>query len=379
MRRIERCNMNVSEISLGCEGFHKMDMEMDALLDMASAYGVNCIDLYSPDPDMRKRLKIALQKQKDHFIIQGHLCSVWKNGQYQRTRILSEVKQGFHDLQAQLGLDVIDIGMIHYVDAMDDWKTVKQNGILDYVKELKKAGRIRAIGLSSHNPVVALAAVETGDIDVLMFSVNPCYDLMPASEDVDELWNDANYTKDCLRMDEDREHLYEVCQRMGVGITVMKAFAGGDLLDASLSPAKVALTVPQCLHYALTRPGVVSVMAGCHSVDELKTCLAYEEADEVEKDYADAFTRMPKINWEGHCMYCGHCAPCPKEIEIASVTKFLNLAKAQGELPETVREHYAVLQNHASECIQCGACEQRCPFHVAIRKHMLKAIDIFGY
>ena len=113
-----------------------------------------------------------------------------------------------------LQTDYIDIGMIHYVDAIKDLETVIANGILDYAKVLKANGEIKAIGISSHNPQVALKAVETGDIDVLMFSVNPCYDLMPANEDVEELWNDANYDKDELQMDKDRERLYETCQKI---------------------------------------------------------------------------------------------------------------------------------------------------------------------
>lgn len=378
MRLIERCGLAVSEIGLGCEGFLEKEMDLDQILEIASKHGVNMIDLYSPDPDMRTRLGIALKKRKEHFLIQGHLCSVWKNGQYQRTRDLQEVKAGFLEMKRLLQRDYLDIGMIHYVDALEDWQTVVDHGILEYAAELKKDGQIKAIGLSSHNPVVALQAIETGLIDVLMFSINPCYDLMPASEDINELWNDVNYEKDNLQMDQDREHLYETCQKMGVAITVMKAFGGGDLLDASLSPTKVALSVPQCLHYALTRPAVVTVMAGSHSLEEFQSCLAYESASEEEKDYAKAFASMPKVNWEGHCMYCGHCAPCPKEIDIASVTKFLNLAKAQGTLPETVREHYAVLKHHASECITCGACETRCPFHVDIRENMKEAVTIFG-
>ena len=378
MRKIERCNMIVSEIGLGCEGFHEADMDLYQLLYIAETSGVNCIDLYSPDPIMRKRLGEALKGRREKFIIQGHLCSVWKNNQYERTRNLEETKAGFEEMKQLLQTDYIDIGMIHYVDAIKDLETVIANGILDYAKVLKANGEIKAIGISSHNPQVALKAVETGDIDVLMFSVNPCYDLMPANEDVEELWNDANYDKDELQMDKDRERLYETCQKLGVGITVMKAFAGGDLLDASLSPTKVALTIPQCLHYALTRPGVVSIMAGSHSIKEFLDCLAYEQASDEEKDYAKAFAQMPKVNWEGHCMYCGHCAPCPKAIDIASVTKFLNLAKAQKELPETVREHYAVLEHYASECIQCGACETRCPFHVSIRENMKEAVKIFG-
>lgn len=77
-------------------------------------------------------------------------------------------------------------------------------------------------------------------------------------------------------------------------------------------------------------------------------------------------------------MYCSHCAPCPKKIDVASVTKFLNLAKAQGSVPETVREHYEVLPHHAGECIRCGVCETRCPFKVEIMENMRQAAEIFG-
>ena len=211
-----------------------------------------------------------------------------------------------------------------------------------------------------------------------MFSVNPCYDLLPASEDVEDLWNEKNYEAPLVNMDAKRQELYETCQRLGVGITVMKAFGGGDLLDEKLSPAGKALTVNQCIHYALSRPAVATVLAGAHSAEQLKAAAAYEAAADEEKDYAAAFASFPKISWEGHCMYCSHCAPCPKKIDVASVTKFLNLTKAQGEIPETVREHYEVLPHHAEECIQCGACETRCPFGVHIMENMIEAKRVFG-
>lgn len=158
----------------------------------------------------------------------------------------------------------------------------------------------------------------------------------------------------------------------------MKAFGGGDLLDASLSPAGKALTPNQCIHYALTRPAAVSVLVGAHSVEQLRTSASYEDAPESEKDYAEAFADFPNISWEGHCMYCSHCAPCPKKLDVASIMKFLNLAVAQGEVPETVREHYGLLGHYAGECIQCGACETRCPFNVSIIENMRQAKEIFG-
>lgn len=207
----------------------------------------------------------------------------------------------------------------------------------------------------------------------------PCYDLQPASEDVEDLWRDENYAAPLVNMNPERQQLYETCLRLGVGITVMKAFGGGDLLDASMSPAGKALTANQCLHYALTRPAVSTVLAGAHTAEQLKISLAYEDASEEEKDYAAALASFPNISWKGHCMYCSHCAPCPQAIDVASVTKYLNLAKAQGTVPETVREHYALMPHHAGECIQCGACETRCPFEVSIMENMKSAKKIFTY
>ena len=288
------------------------------------------------------------------------------------------MKASFEDLLTRLATDYIDIGMIHYVDSLEDWEAVAGGPVMAYAREMQAQGKIRYIGLSSHNPAAAMQAVQSGLIDVLMFSVNPCYDLQPANEDCYALWDGKNYDRQLVNMDPEREALYETCSRLGVAITVMKAFGGGDLLDEELSPAGKALTVNQCLHYALTRPGVAAVMSGAHTVHELEKCLEYTTAADVEKDYAAAFAALPKISWEGHCMYCGHCAPCPQGIDVAAVTKFLNLTKAQNSVPETVREHYAALRHHAGECVKCGACEKRCPFKVTVIQNMQEAVKVFG-
>ena len=377
-RELGRTGLRVSEIGMGCEGFVDKPFEqVKELVEAMEAGGVNCIDLYTPNPEFRSNLGQALRGRREKFVLQAHVCAVWKDGQYMRTRNMDEVRAGFEDQLRRLETDRVEIGMIHYVDSMADWETVLTGGVMDYVQDLKKRGVILSAGLSSHNPEVALAAVKTGLIDVLMFSVNPCYDLQPAGEDVEELWAEKNYAEPLVNMDPQRRELYETCQRLGVGITVMKAFGGGDLLS-EYSPAGKALTLYQCLNYALTRPGVASVMSGARTLEELKTSIAYEDAPESARDYAEAFASLPKISWKGHCMYCGHCAPCPAGIDVASVTKFLNLAKAQGCVPDTVRAHYAVLDHHAGECVACGGCEKRCPFGVPVIENMQKAAEIFG-
>lgn len=120
-------------------------------------------------------------------------------------------------------------------------------------------------------------------------------------------------------------------------------------------------------------------MVGCKTVEELQAAIDWCDAGDMEKDYTAVLAGLEKFSWKGHCMYCGHCAPCSVGIDIASVNKFYNLAVSQDEIPETVREHYRSLTHHAADCIACGQCETRCPFGVEIVRGMEKASDLFGY
>jgi len=379
-RILGRTGLKVGAIALGCEGFaDKTAEEVRADFDFAIRNGINFLDLYASNPELRSNIGAALAGRREKFVIQGHLCSVWEEGQYLRTRDPEKSLAAFEDLLARLGTDYVEIGMIHYVDAEADLREVLDGPIMRLAQRLRSEGRIRHIGLSSHNPVVAHMAARTGLIDVLMFSVNPCYDLLPPSDDVDTLWADESYARELHNIDPERQRLYEFCEREGIAIDVMKAYGGGDLLSDANSPFGRPMTPVQCLEYALTRPGVASVMVGCRTQDEIRAALDWCGASPAERDYASAMAGMERFTWEGHCMYCGHCAPCSAGIDIATVHKFHNLAVAQGEIPETVREHYAALTHHASECIGCGACETRCPFGVEIVASMRRAAERFGY
>ncbi|MEE1315157.1 MAG: aldo/keto reductase [Faecalimonas sp.] len=378
-RILGRTGLRVGEVGIGCEGFSKASEESSyEMMSAALANGMNYIDIYASDPKIRSNIGYAIRGRREQVLIQAHVGTIWMDGQYKRTRDLQEAKEGFADLLERLGTDYIDVGMIHYCDEQKDFERIFHTEFIEYVKELKVQGKIHHIGISSHNPEVALRAVETGLIDVLMFSVNPCYDMLPPSEDVEMLWADESYEKPLFNMEPSRQNLYETCERENIAISVMKAFAGGDLLDDKLSPFGVAMTPAQCIHYCLTRPGVAVVMAGAHNIEEVLADAAYGEATDAEKDYAPALNQNPKFTFAGHCMYCGHCAPCAKKIEIAYVNKYLDLCIAQGEVPETVREHYLALEHHGGECIECGRCEKNCPFGVKIMEKMKQASRIFG-
>ena len=159
----------------------------------------------------------------------------------------------------------------------------------------------------------------------------------------------------------------------------MKGYAGGRLFHAKTSPFGVALTPVQCLHYALTRPAVASVMVGFDNPRHVDEAVAYETASEQDKDYASVLAAAPSHAFAtGQCTYCGHCAPCPSKIDIAMVNKLYDLAVMQEEIPGTVRAHYGELLANASDCIGCKGCEDRCPFHVPIAERMQKTKELFG-
>ena len=380
-RKLRRCgNLEVSEIALGCEGFiEKSPEEFQYMMDRALALGINFIDMYTPNPDFRDRMGKAIAGRREQIVLQGHIGSVWENGQYLRTRDVEKTKRAFEDQLVRLGTDHLDVGMIHYVDGADDFERVFHGDFIEYCRRLKKEGKIRCIGMSSHNPEIAAKAVRTGMIDVLMFSVNAAYDMQPPSENCEDLWNPENYKNGSEGIDPERKALYELCEREGVSIDVMKAFGGGDMLDAELSPFGVAFNEYQCIDYCLTRPGVAAVMAGCHSVEEMEKLVHYYDVSREEKDYAAVLSQVKKFSLKGNCMYCGHCAPCTVGINVADINKYLNLCLAQGEVPETVADHYKLLAHHASECVSCGCCERNCPFGVTIVDKMKKAVEIFGY
>ena len=379
-RPLGTTGLKASVIGFGAEWIEGMDGDgVRALVDRCVGAGVNIVDCWMSDPAVRSALGAALEPTRERWIIQGHIGSTWQDGQYVRTRDLAQVRPAFEDLLARLRTDHVELGMIHFVDDSAEFRAIMagEHGFIDYVRELKAAGKVGHVGLSTHNPEVAQLAAECGEVEVILFSVNPAFDLMPASDDLDTLFGDySDVNGDGI--EPERARLYATCEQRGVAITVMKGYAGGRLLSAETSPFGVALTPAQCLHYALTRPAVASVLAGYKSVAQLEEALAYCEASAEERDYASVLAGAPQHAWYGQCTYCGHCAPCAAGINIALVNKYADLAALHDEAPSSVQAHYEALSATAGCCTGCGACEARCPFGVAIAARMEQTASLFG-
>lgn len=373
-----KTGLQVSEIGFGGEWLERHPEEEGVgLIRYASEQGINILDCWMADPKSRDIIGEGIKENRAQWYIQGHIGSTWKDGQYFRTRDMQYVRPAFEDLLKRLQTDYIDLGMIHYVDSEKEWEQIQRSEYLNYVMKLKNSGAIRHVGISSHNPKVAVKAAESGYVEMILFSVNPAFDMLPASEDIDTMFAEE-FDAGLKGIDADRARLYRVCEEKDVGITVMKGFAGGRLFDAKRSPFGVSLTPVQCIHYALTRPAVGSILCGYDTKEQINQALAYESASQAEKDYASVISNAPFHAYRGECTYCGHCKPCVAKLDIAMINKFYDLAAMQPETPATVRAHYEALEHTASECIGCRACESRCPFGVKIAERMKKTAALFG-
>ena len=379
-RPLGATGLEVSEISIGCGGFEKLDSAASLeLMTMALDSGMNYIDIYDCTPKTRSNIGYALQGRRDEMIIQGHIGTIYKDGQHTRTRDVEECKASFQDLLDRLQTDHIEVGMIHITDSHEEWEEIQNSPFLDYVFQLKKEGKIKHIGLSSHNAEVALRAVKSGWVEVLMFSLNPAFDRMRGGTIP---WEKGAFDNLQQGIDPVRVELYDYCATHHIAVTVMKTFGGGGkLLDEKTSQLGVAYTPEQCIAYCLAKPCIATCILGIDNLDELRRDLHWMHATEAEKDFTNDESRNSNFEnqnskLKGDCTYCNHCSPCTQGIPIAKVNELLDKAELNG-LDDELQAQYNLLDHKASECTHCGACLSRCPFGVDIPARMDAAKAMF--
>jgi len=360
-RKNRRTGDLISEIGLGSSYLFEAGME-EGVKALRRAYegGINYYDLAAGDGSAFPIYGEAFKDVRDRIFYQIHFGAEYSKGTYGWSLDPEVIRKSVKWMLEQLHTDYIDYGFIHCQDEFSDWETYQKNGIFDMILDLKKQGVVRHIGLSSHTPAVIQKILDTGAVDMLMFSVNPGYD-----------YQEGEYAFGSV---EERNAVYRRCEAEGIGISCMKPFSGGQLLDASLSPFGKALTPYQCIRYALDKPGVLTVLPGASDFAEVEALLEYYNKSEEELDYSVIGTFAP-AEAKGKCVYCNHCKPCPMGLDIGLINKYYDLTKAGDAM---AREHYRTLEKTAKDCVGCGHCDSRCPFHVAQSERMTEIAEYFG-
>jgi len=369
-RKLGKTGLNVSVIGLGTEYLVKASREtVLEVVQKAVSEGINLFDVLFAEPDYRDNFGAAFRGIRDKVLITGHLFT-WDP--------IETVAAGFEDHLARLGTDYVDILFVSCCDREDIYeRAVGPGGHLELAMKYRREGKARYIGFSSHTVPVAMKAVKSGFFDLLMFPINPAFDVLPGTmgtEDLQDLWKNAGNEAVIHKKDgmiPERKELYLECAKQGVGLIAMKPFAGGWMF----SPVAGAGATPvQLLNYSLSQPGVTSVIPGASCTAELEQDIRWTHATEAEKDYS-AVLAGSRWNLKGTCMYCNHCQPCSSGIDIAQVNRMVDAAGTA--ITAELKQEYDGLQMKASDCAHCGICMERCPFGVDVIGKMEKAVGLY--
>jgi len=360
-RKLQRGTEEISIIGVGTSSVGQNGvLECAKTAELAAENGVNYFDLAAGDAVPFTAFGQALAGYRDRVYYQVHFGADYRTGKYGWTLNLEEIKKAVDWQLKELKTDYIDFGFIHCIDEQADIDKIMDHGVLEHILNLKKEGVVRHISLSSHTPAIVNRLLDMDVLDMLMFSINPAYDYRHGDYAYGEV--------------DERMALYRRCESMGVGISVMKPFGGGKMLNAENSPLKHALTEYQCLQYALDKPGVLTVLPGVRGQEDLKRVLGFLKASPEEKDYSILGTLAPQ-DAKGVCVYCNHCQPCPASLDVGLINKYYDLAKVGDVL---AKDHYMNLEKGAGDCIACGHCDTRCPFKVDQVQRMQEIKDYFG-
>ena len=361
-RKLKKGEERISTLGLGMGGMQSAPSEeIEAVIKKAVQNGVNFFDLCAGGASVYEPFGKAVADCRDKIYFQLHFGAVYNDkGEYGWSRKLSEVQKTFEWELETLKTDYLDFGFLHCVDSEGDIDDLNSSGITDFVRSLKEKGIVRHLGFSSHTPSVAKKLIESGFADMMMFSVNPAYDLEKGDE----------YG---IGSTAERAELFRLCEAQGVGISVMKPFHGGQLLSEKTSPFGVEMTKNQCIQYALDRPAVMTVVPGVRSMADLDELLEFSSAAESDTDYSiiGRFTPAAAL---GHCVYCNHCLPCPAGLDIGLINKYYDLSLAGDKM---AHDHYGKLKINAKSCVGCGHCDRRCPFGVKQSRRMTEISEYF--
>ena len=338
-RDFGKTGLKVSAIGMGCEYVWTADeKQVYDLVRAAVEAGINYFDLFVGTPATREYYGKALKGLRDKVCLAGHLGCADKDGQYVKTRDEALCKDFLQQFYEKLDTDYIDVLFLHNCDDEAD------------LNEILNGWMYALFNLLPQD--TADARMKGREVKAMTEEEKAAY---PS-----------------------KQELYELCGKQGVPIVAMKPFAAGNILknhEEGRLKGLLSLTPVQCISYVLSFPQVACPVPGFANVDELNQSLAYLTAGEEEKDFSEIQESLVG-QFANQCMYCNHCQPCPKKIDIAEVTKLADMAEK--EMTDELRERYAALLVTGEDCIHCGSCTRRCPFGIDASENMRRAQKIFG-
>nr|MBQ8243631.1 aldo/keto reductase [Oscillospiraceae bacterium] len=332
-RELGRTGLHISRMGFGGIPIQRIDAEgTKALIHQLADAGINYIDTARGYTVSEEYLGYALEGIRDRFIL--------------ATKSMARDKAGMEkDIQTSLSnlrTDYIDLYQIHNPTMQQLEQVLAPGGALEALLEAKQAGVIGHIGLTAHSSEVFRKALEMDWVETIMFPYNI--------------------------VETQAEELIASCAQKGIGFIDMKPLAGGAIEDAALA-----------LRFVCANDSVTVTIPGMAEPEELAQNLAaVNDSSPLSPEEKAKILEVRSTLGSNFCRRCNYCQPCAAGINISGAFLFEGYLSRYG-LADWAKGRYNAMHKFASDCIGCGACEDRCPYHLPIREMLKVVAQKFGH
>ena len=344
-RRLGKTELMTSIIGFGGLKLHAVEQD-DAteILNKALDMGINFVDTARGYGDSEAKIGEAISHRRDEFF----LCT--------KTQAITaeEMKKEIETSLKNLRTDRIDLYLCHNLRFPDKYETIMgSGGAMKALKEAKSQGLIDHIGFSSHRFHETMkAGILSGQFEAIMLAYN--------------ILNDELVDEEILPLAKEND----------LGVIIMKPLAGGALVSASPDVdlrAGTEITATQALRFVLANDAVTLAIPGMGNVDEVEENVAAGETFQaLTEEEKSSLVKAAEILGKDFCRACGYCQPCPQEIRIPIILRHAGYYTRYG-LEDWAKGRYGMVEVKADNCIECGECEEKCPYDLPIMEKLQEA------
>lgn len=328
-RVLGKTGLKISRLGFGGIPIQRVDEEQTkALILKAREANINFIDTARAYTVSEEYLGYALEGIRQDFVLASKTYSRSKEA------AAKDIETSLKNLRT----DYIDLYQIHNPSAAELEQVQRPDGALQALIEAKEQGKIGHIGLTLHSVELFEQAVDFPWVETLMFPYNI--------------------------VETQGEEMIRVCKERNIGFIAMKPLAGGAIDDATMA-----------LSFIAQNDGVTVVIPGMATAEEMT-----QNIQAVSNPVACTPEDLEKIRNElgtQFCRRCNYCAPCTAGIPI-SAAFLMEGYYTRYNLKEWAVARYEALAHTAGECVDCGLCEERCPYKLPIRQMLKKVEQVFG-